>query len=43
MAKQKVRDTTFKNYKRAVEHRIIPALGKMKLDEIKVGHGQEFV
>jgi integrase len=42
-AKQRLRETTFKNYKRAVEFRIIPALGKVKLDEIKLGHGQAFV
>jgi integrase len=43
IAKHKVRDTTFKNYKRAAEYRIIPALGKMKLNEIRIGHGQAFV
>lgn len=43
IAKHKVRDTTFKNYKRAVEYRIIPVLGRMKLNEIRIGHGQAFV
>lgn len=42
-AKQKVRDTTFKNYKRAIDARIIPQLGNLKIIELCPTHGQKFV
>lgn len=42
-AKQKVRDTTFKNYKRAIDARIIPQLGNLKINELCPTHGQKFV
>ena len=42
-AKQRVRETTFTNYKRAVNSRIIPVLGSHKLKDLKPLHGQRFV
>ncbi|MGE7890512.1 tyrosine-type recombinase/integrase [Bacillus cereus] len=42
-AKQRVRETTFTNYKRAINSRIIPVLGSHKLKELKPLHGQRFV
>ncbi|PGA19357.1 site-specific integrase [Bacillus thuringiensis] len=42
-AKQRVRDTTFINYRRAVNSRIIPVVGSHKLKDLKPLHGQRFV
>jgi integrase len=42
-AKTKVKPSTFKNYKNAVYGRIIPALGQLKLKELKLYHGQKFI
>lgn len=42
-AKLKVKDTTFKNYKRAIDSRIIPAIGALKLQELNAVQGQKFI
>lgn len=42
-AKNKLRDTTFANYKRAIDARIIPAIGALKIGELKNHHIQKFV
>jgi integrase len=42
-AKTKVKPSTFKNYRNAVYGRIIPELGKIRLKELKLHHGQKFV
>lgn len=42
-AKRKVRETTFTNYKRAIDSRIIPFLGNYRLNEITMQHGESFV
>lgn len=42
-AKLKVRDTTYKNYKRAADSRIIPFLGQLPIKEFTHAHGQKFV
>jgi integrase len=41
--KVKVRDTTFKNYSRAANSRIIPVLGQSKLKELSISHVQKYV
>ncbi|ARK28737.1 site-specific integrase [Halalkalibacter krulwichiae] len=43
VAKHRVKDSTFVNYKRAVVKRIVPRFGKIKLTELKLHHGQEYV
>ena len=42
-AKLKVKETTFKNYKRAIDSRINPFLGNIKIDELTLAHGQKFI
>lgn len=42
-AKLKVKETTFKNYKRAIDSRINPFLGSVKIDELTLAHGQKFI
>lgn len=42
-AKNKVKETTLKNYKRAVDSRIVPALGMIQVNELKNHHAQKFV
>ncbi|MED0736727.1 tyrosine-type recombinase/integrase [Aneurinibacillus thermoaerophilus] len=41
-AKQTTRATTFDGYKRTIHHRIIPAIGHLKLADIKPIHIQKF-
>jgi integrase len=42
-AKRKVRETTLKNYLRAINHRIKPVLGKHQLNKITAAQCQEFI
>jgi integrase len=42
-AKRKVRDTTFSNYKRSIDKRIIPVLGNINLGDLKVAHCEKFI
>jgi integrase len=42
-AKRKVRETTLKNYLRAINHRIKPVLGKHQLNKITPAQCQEFI
>ncbi|ALC83929.1 MULTISPECIES: site-specific integrase [Bacillus] len=42
-AKRKVRDTTFTNYKRAIDYRVIPVLGHFQLSELKSTHYEQFI
>jgi integrase len=42
-AKRKVRDTTFTNYKRALDYRVIPVLGHFQISELKSTHFEQFV
>jgi integrase len=41
--KVKVKDTTFKNYRRAAESRVIPVLGRLPMKELTHAVGQGFV
>lgn len=42
-AKNKLKDTTFTNYKRVILGRVIPALGSLKMGELKNHHIQKFI
>ncbi|MGG3571094.1 site-specific integrase [Bacillus gobiensis] len=42
-AKRKVRETTFTNYKRAIDYRVIPVLGHFQLSELKSTHFEQFI
>jgi integrase len=42
-AKRKVKETTLKNYIRAINHRIIPALGKIPLRKLTAAQCQQFI
>jgi integrase len=42
-AKRKVKETTLKNYIRAIEHRIIPSLGKISLQKLTAAQCQKFI
>lgn len=41
--KPKLRHTTYKNYKRTIDYRIIPILGEIELQKLTPAHGQAFV
>lgn len=41
--KQKLKETTYKSYKRAIDYRILPVLGEFEIGELKPTHGQAFV
>lgn len=43
VAKRKVKETTFKNYRRVVKNKIIPLLGHFNLNEIKPAHIEHFI
>ncbi|MGN7938540.1 tyrosine-type recombinase/integrase [Metabacillus sp. 22489] len=42
-AKRKVRDTTYANYKRAIDFRIIPVLGKINLSDLTVAQCDKYI
>ncbi|WP_191556573.1 site-specific integrase [Metabacillus idriensis] len=41
--KHKIKESTFKNYSRAINKRIIPYLGQLNLSDLKTFHGQDLV